>query len=98
MAISPATGSRPERRPLTVACGITPRRPQVRPLRRPSGEARLVLEAEVSSAGRPGSFASVQVASFHAVTACSSRSAIRRSGTCGLKPGRCISLVAPETL
>lgn len=32
------------------------------------------------------------------MTACSSRSATRRAGTCGLKPIRCISLVAPETL
>lgn len=32
MAISPATDRRPERRPLTVTCGVWPRRPQVRPL------------------------------------------------------------------
>ncbi|MEV7472035.1 hypothetical protein AB0O20_37050 [Streptomyces kronopolitis] len=32
MAISPATDRRPERRPLTVTCGVRPRRPQVRPL------------------------------------------------------------------
>ncbi|MEU1567594.1 hypothetical protein ABZ504_45870, partial [Streptomyces mirabilis] len=31
-AISPATDRRPERRPLTVTTGVTPRRPQVRPL------------------------------------------------------------------
>jgi hypothetical protein len=31
MAIIPATDRRPERRPLTVTCGVTPRRPQVRP-------------------------------------------------------------------
>ncbi|MER5537722.1 2Fe-2S iron-sulfur cluster-binding protein [Streptomyces mirabilis] len=33
-----------------------------------------------------------------AFTACSSRSATRRAGTCGVKPSRCINLVAPETL
>ncbi|MEU1465299.1 hypothetical protein ABZ467_32450 [Streptomyces sp. NPDC005727] len=65
---------------------------------RPAGEACLVLETDVAPAGRPGSFTSSQVASFHTVTACSSRSATRRAGTCGLKPSRCISLVAPETL
>jgi hypothetical protein len=32
IAMSPATDRRPERRPLTVTCGVTPRRPQVRPL------------------------------------------------------------------
>lgn len=32
------------------------------------------------------------------ITACSSRSATRRAGTCGLKPSRCINRVAPETL
>ncbi|GAA5057001.1 hypothetical protein GCM10023336_30380 [Streptomyces similanensis] len=31
IATSPATGSRPERRPLTVTTGVTPRRPQVCP-------------------------------------------------------------------
>jgi hypothetical protein len=36
MATIPATDRRPERRPLTVTCGVTPRRPHVRP-RRPPG-------------------------------------------------------------
>ncbi|MET8747839.1 hypothetical protein [Streptomyces sp. NPDC004728] len=38
----------------------------------PAGEACLVLEADVPSAGRLGSFASAQLASFHTVTARSS--------------------------
>jgi hypothetical protein len=46
----------------------------------------------------PWLFASAQVASFHTFTACSSRSATRRAGTCGLEPSRCINLVVPETL
>jgi hypothetical protein len=62
------------------------------------GEACLVLETDTAPAGRPGSSTSVQVASIHTVTACSSRSATRRAATCGLKPSRCISLIAPETL
>jgi hypothetical protein len=41
---------------------------------------------------------SLQVASFHAWTVCSSRSATRRAGICGLKPRQCMSRVAPDTL
>ena len=67
-------------------------------LGRPAGEPGFVLEADPSFAGRPAAFTSVQVASFHAVTACSSRSAARRTGTGGVKPSRCIGRVAPETL
>jgi hypothetical protein len=54
---------------------------------RSAGEACLVLEADVAPTGRPDSFTSAQVASFHAVTACSSRSATRRAGTCGCRAG-----------
>jgi hypothetical protein len=52
----------------------------------------------VATLGRPGPFTSAQVASFHIFTASSSRSATRRTGTCGENPSRCISRVAPETL
>lgn len=63
---------------------------------RPSGEARLVLEADVTPEGRLASFTSALVASFRAVTPCSSRSVTRRMGTCGDKPSRCITPAAPE--
>lgn len=67
------------------------------PLRRPASESGFVLEADPSVAGCPGAFTSAQVASFQAATACSSRSAARRAGTCGVKPRGRIKRVAPET-
>ena len=72
MAITPATDSRPQRRPLTVMTGVRPRRPRAGSWERSAGGACLVLEADVAPAGRPGPFTSAPVASFHTVTVCSS--------------------------